>query len=148
MSDVALDFGGAEPPRSAGIQIAPLIDIVFLLIGFFMLATQLIQTQADPAVQLPEMTRSKAGPDVPAEITVNVRTDGSLLVNGRTLAARDLAALLSLERGRKPSTDAPLRVVIRADKRQHFDKLDKVLEACRNAGISSIILRAERGAGV
>jgi biopolymer transport protein ExbD len=150
-------FEPAGNGGAMGIPIAPLIDIVFLLICFFMLATQLVQTQADPSVQLPAMSESKADREIPAEIIVNVRNDGTLLINGQTLAMNRLTGYLASQAARSAqvaragvggtsgtSEAQPLRVVIRADRRQRFDRLDKVLDACRQAGIDQVILRAER----
>lgn len=144
MTNLALDFEPADAPRPMGIQIAPLIDIVFLLICFFMLATQLIQTQSDTSVKLPAMS-SHAGPDTPAELIINVRQDGRLRVDSEFFTTASLTGRLAAEQARRAGRNQQLRVVIRADRRQLFDQLDQVLDACRQAGISQIILRAERG---
>jgi biopolymer transport protein ExbD len=139
-----LDFSPAQPSSPMGIQIAPLIDIVFLLICFFMFAMQLMQTQADASVQVPVMSSERADPQTPAEIIVNVRRDGTIRVNSAEVTPDGLTGLLAGEVARSTKRPIPLRVVIRADRRQHYDGLDKALNACRRAGITQIILRAER----
>ena len=66
-SAVRLDFTEAAPDAARGLQVAPLIDVVFLLICFFMLASQLIQYQKDPAVELPVMANAKGAGEQPTD---------------------------------------------------------------------------------
>ncbi len=137
-----LDFRAAAPVNPMGIQIAPLIDVVFLLICFFMFATQLMQTHSDASVKVPVISSDRATAESPAEIIVNVRRDGSLRVNSTEMNAGALTAFLAKETVRQANRSDPLRVVIRADRRQQFDGLDKAMESCRRAGITQLILRA------
>jgi biopolymer transport protein ExbD len=136
----ALNF--ASPPRRrVAIRMAPLIDIVFLLICFYLLVAELIRSQKDPTVALPAMAHAAAGEEVPAEVVVNLRADATVTVNGVEVAER-LTRLLRAERAKAARTSQPFRVVVRADRRQRFGRLDEVLVACKRAGLATIVFRA------
>jgi biopolymer transport protein ExbD len=81
--------------------------------------------------------------EAPAEVTVNLRADGALTVDGRPVAMEDLSGVLGVRVAARPSTAAPPRVVLRADRRQRFGDLDKVLEACCKAGLAAVVLRTQ-----
>jgi len=138
----ALHFVPAEPAASPRIQVAPLVDIVFLLVCFFMLTSQLIQRHKDPAVELPVMTSPDAAHEVPAEVTVNLRPDGALSVGGRRIAVDDLDGILAAHLARAQRRGEALRVVVRADRRQRFARLDEVLDVCRRVRLPQIVFRA------
>ena len=158
--DVGLDFVSATVEKPTGLQMAPLIDIVFLLICFYMLVAQLITNQKDASVLLPAMVNPVAQSERPAEIVINLRADDRITVDGRAISLARLEAVLKdhlakarLRAGRRPGegkagpadTSSLLRVVIRADRRQRFGRLGQVFAACRRAGITHVVPRARRG---
>ena len=126
--------------QASPFQMAPLIDIVFLLICFYLLVAQFVSSQDDASVQLPIVTASQGQPEAPAEIVVNVRSDGKLIVEGQSLSLVKLRNLL-LDRKLKVEPDT-LRVVIRTDRRELFGRLDEVLQTCRKTGLKQVIFRA------
>ena len=138
----AMRFAPSVPQAAPHLQVAPLVDTVFLLVCFFMLTSQLIQTQKDPEVDLPVMISPDARREIPAEVTVNLRLDGVLTVDGRRVPLDGLDGVLAghLDRGLRGGE--PVRVVIRADRRQRFARLDEVLEVCRKIGLREVIFRA------
>lgn len=138
-----LDFSTDSEPQLPRIQMAPLIDIVFLLICFFMLAAQLIQSQDDPSIELPAMDIPQARTAAPAEIIVNLRPDGTLNVNGALLIHDHLQKELRRQSAAAKSAGKPLRVVVRSDRRPRFDQLSKVLSLCKKAGLANITLRIQ-----
>ncbi len=140
-----LSFNLPEPRARLGIPLAPLIDIVFLLNCFFMLATELIQHQVDPRVELPRMTAPVTPIEAPAELTVNLRLDGLITVNGAQVPLREIPALLSGQAARSARAARPFRVVLRADRRQQFARLDEVLQACQEANLHQVVIRAREG---
>lgn len=127
----------------AQFPMAPLIDIVFLLICFYLLVAQFVSSQDDASVQLPIIAASQGQPEMPAEIVVNVKSDGELIVEGRSLSLVELRSLLT-DRKLKAGANT-LRVVIRTDRRGLFGRLDEVLQTCRQSGLKQIIFRAISG---
>jgi biopolymer transport protein ExbD len=136
-------FPSAGPSSTVAIHVAPLIDVVFLLICFYLLVTQLISDQKDPLVQLPSMSNTVARPEAPAELVINLRHDGSLGVGGRAVSLAALRAMLIEQRGAAESANKPFRAVIRADCRQRYGKLAEVLEVCQQSGVPQVILRTK-----
>ena len=136
------DFSPPRRGRPAALQMAPLIDIVFLLICFYLLVAQLIRTQKDPAVDLPVMVYASSAAEAPAELVVNLRADGSVTVGGRAVADGELPRLIHAELARAVEAGTPLRVVVRADRRQRYGKLDELLRLCKQAGLSKVVFRA------
>ncbi len=144
-ASLSFDRHGEEPRTVIGV--APLVDIVLLLISFYLIVSNSIRSYEDPAVELPRMSSELVGDEVPAELVINLRADDTLTVNRVAVPLDGLTELLSSERERGTARGESLRVVIRADRRQRFERLNRVLEACRDAGITSTLLRAieERG---
>lgn len=140
-----IQFGIDDEQDAVSVQMAPLIDIVFLLICFYLLVTQLISSQVDPSIQLPTMNSPDAARELPAEIVVNLRADGSLIVGSRLMNLAQVRGVLAESVLRAAADDASIRVVIRADRRQRYGAMDEVLGVCRELGIESVILRAVGG---
>ena len=125
-----------------GLHFAPLVDIVFLLICFYLLVAQLVQDQKDLSVELPVMASLVAPDEGPAELVINLRSDGTVRVDGRTIRRSDLRAMLSDQLARARRRRELLRVVIRVDRRQQYGKLDsQVLSACCQAGVRQVAVR-------
>ena len=142
--DHKLSFAGSEEAASPAFHVAPLIDIVFLLICFYLLVAQLTSNQKDPSVQLASMANPVAQPEGPAELVVNLRDDGVLTVGGRPVSLPGLRAMLMRESHRAGRADQALTVAIRADRRQQFGRLNDVLAVCRQASVRTLIIRATR----
>jgi len=146
MPDIKLAVQFEEPgePEPVLLQVAPMVDIVFLLICFFMLTAQLVQSQKDPAVLLPPMPHATAEVEAPAEVTINLRADGAVTINGQAVSVGSLPGRLTDEKARARREGRLLRVVVRADRRQRFAALDDILGACRRAGLAQVVFRAQR----
>ncbi|MCX5675857.1 MAG: biopolymer transporter ExbD [Planctomycetota bacterium] len=129
------------------LQVAPMVDIVMLLICFFLLASQLVQGQKDPTVLLPWMRSTLSASEVRSEVTVNLRADGLITIEGQPVAMDSLPALLAGKADRARRAHQPFRVVVRADRRQRFAALDDVLVACRRAGLGQVVFRATQEEG-
>lgn len=142
----AVDFGSAVPDgQRVKVMVAPLIDLVFLLICFYLLVGQLVVHQKDPTVRLAEMTTPLASAESPAELVINLRQDGHITIAGQDVPEADLPGIVSAELTRAAKADQPPRIVIRADRRQSFGRLDTLLKICRKAGVSQVVFRSEKG---
>lgn len=135
-------FGPAAPPRPLSVGMAPMVDIVLLLICFYLLVAKNIQDQDDPDVKVPVVTADIARDEMPAEMVINVYQDGRLSLNARPTDLEALEATLATERDAAARRGAALAVVVRADRRQSFGLLDEVMTACRRAGLTQVLLRA------
>ncbi|WP_298860334.1 biopolymer transporter ExbD [uncultured Gimesia sp.] len=125
-------------PRQPGIRfnITPLIDIVFLLVVFFLAATHLTQNEKLEAVELPEASQHEREPDeAPRRIIVTVTLDEKLYVRGNEISPEELdARLLSIDESKRNETE----VRIRGDRRIPYRIIERVLISCARAGISNV----------
>lgn len=129
------------PEEDPEFQIAPMIDILLVLLVFFMSisSTQVLQT--NDKVRLPVAKEGKqAGGNESGLVIVNVlwsplNNIGTLDVNGQKYnLAQEIAPLIKAEVSKTSTT----RVLIRADKDVKYDYLRSVLKAAALAGISNV----------
>jgi biopolymer transport protein ExbD len=114
-------------PGSADDKLIPMINVIFLLLLFFMLAGH-IGGKLDEALQTPESASELVKP---AEITeILLSAEGALSVSGRAIGLRELGSRLG----------AGTAVSLRADARVRAVHLVPVLEALREAGVERVAL--------
>ncbi len=113
------------------LEMTPLIDVVFLLIIFFLVATTFHQLEREIAVAVPLSETGESGDQGPEPVVVNVLDDGRLVVGGIAIRLDQLRPLLSRELSRNPQT----RALIRAHSQLVFQKVVRVVDACRKADV-------------
>ena len=124
------------PKRSAGNSddnLIPLINIVFLLLVFFMVAGQ-ISSITDPGIEAPTSESQK--PVEAAELELVMKADGSLTLGGQPLVLDELKP--SVQNAMATATE--LRVALKADRSVKASDLDPVLTVFREQGVSTITL--------
>ncbi|MEM9080500.1 MAG: biopolymer transporter ExbD [Verrucomicrobiota bacterium] len=131
-------------PEPAGFQLAPMIDIVFLLLIFFIVTWQFSRSELDLKVSVPSSTDSKERESRTfREIIINVREDGSAFVNGQQLSDdalfKKLSAITRVERNQ------PIRV--RGDASTDFQHVVRVMDICTRAGVWNISFATQRASG-
>ena len=122
--------------RRARIEILPLIDIVFLLLVFFIYAMLSMAVHRGVPVNLP--TSSSARIERQSLLSVTIKQSGEILVDTHRVALKDLARLLEVraQAHRSPG------VLLFADKTVSYQLLVHVLDQIRAAGLSRISLQA------
>lgn len=124
-----------RPRDDLDINITPLIDVVFILLIFFMVSTT-FQKSAELQVQLPESTATPAD-DVPVSIEVVINAQGQFFLNGRELVNNQLAtvraAMQSIAEGK---TELP--VVVRADARTPHQAVVTAMDAASQLGLTRL----------
>jgi biopolymer transport protein ExbD len=121
-----------QRPRSkfGGIEIAPLVDVVFLLLLFFVLS---YQSAGESAIRVLLPSATQADQDVDDEIVITIQADGSLFLDDAPHTLSDLIdALQRLSAMRGQQT-----VTIRADQRLAVRTLVDVVDATRQSGFPS-----------
>ena len=121
---------------SAGIDMAPLIDMVFILLIFYIVSTTFVQ-DAGVAVERPtsRSARALSGTYLPVAITKS----GRVHVSGAAAAADDAEAV-----ARALAQADTERVVIQADREVPTGLLLRVLDTCRQAGAQTVEVAALR----
>lgn len=120
----------------AVVEITPLIDVIFLLLIFFVVSTTFVRTSAIE-VDLPD--GSGAAEEVPGEIEVRVSATGDYTLNGQSLPETGRADLLrALARILEQSADSGPLLVIAADADARHETVVRVMDAARELGLTRL----------
>ena len=121
-----------QDDQEAGIDMAPLIDILFTLIIFFLVTSTIQELEKDEKVQLPQHGgASLVSKDRP--LFINVLKDGSYSVGGEPVELEYLRVKLISKFKEKPNQ----KVVLRGDAKAFHGQTTSALAAARDAGFSS-----------
>lgn len=123
--------------KKARIEMLPLIDIVFLLLVFFIYAMLSMAVHRGLPIVLP--TSSSALIEKELVFSVTVKTDGKIYINKELVALDNLAASLAPMIGKTKSPG----VLLFADRHLSYQRLFRVLDQIKVAGIERISLQAE-----
>ncbi len=127
-----MDFEGRSRIH-AHLDIAPLIDIVFLLLVFFMLTSTFMTPEA-VELELPESSSASTADTTPIIVALN--PEGTLALNGETIELEALGA--AIEPLIAENSDSP--ITLKSDARTEVQQLLRVMDEIRNAGGSNIAL--------
>ncbi len=119
-------------------NLTPLIDVVFLLLIFFMVTTTFIQMEKEMDIDLPEASSGDMGSPVAQEIVINLYPGGRIRVDGKDYSTEDLAQLLR----RASSINPDQQVLIRGDGTAEVNELVKVMDVCQSSSISNLSIAA------
>ncbi len=117
---------------SVPIDMTPIIDTVFNLLIFFLVATTFQQTEREMQIALPQARAS--GPITAAlrEIVINVDASGRFIVAGRETRDEDLSALLRDAVASNPEQ----KVSVRGDRTTPYANVARALDICKGAGVA------------
>ncbi len=134
-----MKFKSPKPPESV-IQLAPMIDIVFLLLIFFLVTWQFSRSEQDSRVKVPTSSQGKEETRAISEINVNIRQSGELVINGEVLTEQEL--LTKLRAIVAVYQNQPVR--LRGDGEITYQTLMGVIDICQQAGIWNISFATRR----
>ncbi len=127
-----------DDSEERGIDLTPLIDVVFLLLVFFLVSTTFAKDEVEMDLELPEATSGK-----PASanhlLVINVGQDGTMSVDGRKVTKEALKQKLRAAAER----DKTQEVLIRGDTRVHFGRVAMAFDACLAASLKRISIAAQ-----
>ncbi len=114
---------------------APMIDMVFLLLVFFMCVSTLAQAERQIALELPESEQSQVPDHLAGRGIVSIDAEGGIYLGA---TAVDRAVLISSLR-QSLREQPELTVQVRADRQTLYESIKPVLKACAEAGAFEII---------
>ena len=121
-------------PVHPGIQLAPLVDVLLLLLIFFLMTWNAARSENELDVKVPKASAAKEKTAPIGDVVVNVKADGNVVVDRRTLTGPELGELLkSLVR-----LNSEQAVVIRGDEAGAYKNIIGVLNICTEAGITNV----------
>ena len=128
-----MDFSGRSKSK-VELNVAPLIDIVFLLLVFFMLASTFIRPES---INLAIRAPSGVGEQSEQPILIHIGTNGAIRLNGLVLTIQDLKQEL-LARSSLPQNNRTITVQTQDDVSVQF--LVKVMDEINEAGYTDIAI--------
>lgn len=126
------------------LNLTPMIDVVFLLIVFFMCAAKFSDDQRDIDLRVPEVAKADVSSATPKSRHVAVYAGGRIALDREDVTLAQLTERLKLAKGEQPS----LAVVILGDAGCEFQHVAEALAACKEAGVGqlSVSVRIAQGA--
>lgn len=121
--------------KRRGPDLMPLIDMVFILLIFFLLTSTALQPAVD--VELPETTEGK--PDDIPTLVVTIHSDGTLLIDEEQVSMYLFLPVLESHYRGQPSPE----LTIRADRRVAFGEVVKIMDLCKKAGAEEVSFLVE-----
>jgi biopolymer transport protein ExbD len=116
------------------LNLTAMLDVMFLLIIFFMLGTRFIDDERKIGLRVPEVVDRGTLTAAPARREVNVFQDGAITLDKKPVTLDELTTRLAS--ARRQYSD--LGVLVRGDARGEFQNVASVLTACKQAGIQDL----------
>ena len=135
-----MNFRGSIQPAPPGFQIAPMVDIVFLLLIFFLVTWNFSRSETELDVKVPKAREGKEVRRAVGEVILNIKADGRIMMNRREMDASSLQEALQKIAGLYPDQ----AVVLRADEKTSYRSVVEVLDVCRRANIWNVAFATTR----
>ncbi len=116
-------------------QMAPMIDMVFLLLVFFMTVASVAKSQRQVELDLPESEESRVPDDASDRGILSVDADGNYFIGDQAKTLEEVKAAIAARIARDPE----LQVQIRADRATEYAAVQKLLKTAAEAGAYEII---------
>jgi biopolymer transport protein ExbD len=129
-----MNLRSRAPLHHPGIQLAPLVDVLLLLLIFFLMTWNAARNENELDVKVPKASSAKEKSAPIGDVVVNVKADGNVVVNRRTLSSAELTDLLK----GLIQLNSEQAVVIRGDEAGAYKNIVEVLNVCSQAGVSNV----------
>ena len=116
------------------LNLTPMIDIVFLIIIFFMVGTKFTELEQNIDLQVPQVSEVGTLTPAPEKRVINVYQDGRISLDQKMISLDELKSQLETARGQY----SDLGVIVRGDAQGAFQNVATVLNICRQVGISEL----------
>jgi biopolymer transport protein ExbD len=117
-------------------SMAPLIDVVFQMLVFFLVASSWGVKEKQLNLELPSAQSASPATSAPEELVIDVRRDGSLVLRGHELDKHALQSELASVAQANPKVP----VTIRGDRLVHHEDVVAVMDACGLAGLTNLAI--------
>jgi biopolymer transport protein ExbD len=130
------------------LQIAPMIDVCFLLLFFYILTSKPVKPEADMSMTLPGTVPQEESIEIPDEQRIIIQEDGQVILNDLPMdnpQNRELPALIKTLVRFKETADAnnsEALVTVDAADGSHHQRIIDVLNVCARAGIHGVTFAA------
>lgn len=113
------------------VDMTPIIDMVFMLLIFFLVATTFHQAEREMQIALPEAQASTPISIALREMIINVNAEGGIILGGQTISPETLQSRIAEAVKANPEQ----KVTVRGDRRTAYASIVNVLDICKASGI-------------
>jgi biopolymer transport protein ExbD len=124
------------------LSLTPLIDVVFLLLIFFLVTSEFDEEEQRLDIVLPSATSAVPMTSKPREIVIDVNAEGLVFLRGQETSLDELGRLLRIAVASNPTNQT---VVIRADRESTFQPVVSVMDVCNKTGVSDYSVTTQDG---
>ncbi|MGC6442376.1 MAG: ExbD/TolR family protein [Rubripirellula sp.] len=126
--------------EDASINLTPMIDVVFLLVIFFMVGSEFSEAESRIDVNVPNLNEMQAITRIPDERVVAIGLDGTITLGDEVVTLQELTNRLGREYRNYPN----LRVAVRGEATGSLQQTVEVLHAVRSSGVEKIGISTQR----
>ncbi len=137
-----MNFRSKESQQTLELNLTPLIDVVFLLLIFFMVSTT-FDKPTRLKVQLPEAVSENELDQTVNKIEVVIQQNGDYFINGHPLANQTYKTLKKALK-KKANGNQDLPVIIRADKKVPYQFVVKVMDVASQLGLNRLVFSTNK----
>ena len=124
------------------LSLTPLIDVVFLLVIFFLVTSEFEDEERRLDIVLPSATSAVPMTSKPREVVVDIDSEGKIYMRGKVTPMKELEELLKAAVANNPTNQS---VVIRADQAASFQPVVNVMDVCNRTGVSDYSVTTQDG---
>ena len=129
-----MNFRKQAEPRIFGFLIAPMVDILLVVLVFFIVTWNFALSENELDVRVPTATKANETQPYVGQVVINIKADGTVIVNRQPKSSQELLELL-----KKLSQLYPDQaVIVRGDQGVEYKHIVDVLDICRQADIWNV----------
>ena len=126
-----------SPPEDNGIDLTPMLDVVFIMLIFFIVTTTFIR---EAGIEINRPSAQTAQKQERVNILVAIAPNGEIWIDGQRVDIRGLRAAIETLRGKDPDAS----VVVQADRDARAGLLVEAMDQARLAGVRNVAVSAQR----
>ncbi len=129
-----MKFRARSEPATVAFQIAPMVDILLVLLCFFVITWSMARKENELDVRVPAASAGQESNPVVNQTVLNVKADGSIVWDRKTIGKDALLEKLKSLASLYPD----YAIILRGDVKTDYDHIVQVLDTCRLAGIWNV----------
>ncbi len=129
-----MNFRKQFADRSPGFQLAPMADLIFNILFFFVVASIYAEWETKVGINVPTAESGEQKSRLPGELIINIDEKGVIYINSQPVTVAALRQMLAIT----ASTFKGHPVIIRADRKTDYEAVVQVLDTCRAVDIWNV----------
>jgi biopolymer transport protein ExbD len=129
-----MKFRSRREPAPVAFQIAPMVDILLVLLCFFVITWSMARKENELDVRVPAASAGQESNPVVNQTVLNVKADGTVVWDRKTISK----ALLQDKLKSLAALYPDYAIILRGDVKTDYEHIVQVLDTCRIAGIWNV----------